>query len=126
MTNYIDGFVFPVPRRYLDTYRQVAEEVAEIWKAYGAISYLEFVGDDLYLDGTKSFVEAIEPKEDEVIVFGWITFPSRAVRDEANQNVANDPRMAALMARLSLPGKLIFDASRMIYGGFKLLIPSNA
>jgi len=49
MTNYIDGFVLPIPRIYLNEYKKVAEKVAEIWKKYGAIAYFEFVGDDLFL-----------------------------------------------------------------------------
>ena len=47
MANYIDGFVFPVPRIHLNTYQDVAETVAEIWKEHGALGYFEYVGDDL-------------------------------------------------------------------------------
>ena len=54
MKNYIDGFVLPIPRIYLEEYKKVAEKVAEIWKEYGAIAYFEFVGDDLSLEGTKN------------------------------------------------------------------------
>ena len=120
--NYIDGFVLPIPRIYLGEYKKAAEKVAEIWKEYGAIAYFEFVGDDLYLEGTKSFVETINVKEDEEIVFGWVVFPSKKVRDLANKKVPMDPRMAALVAPLTNPEKLVFDASRMIYGGFKSLV----
>ena len=75
MTNYIDGFVFPIPRIYINEYKKAAEKIAEIWKEYGAIAYFEFIGDDLFLEGTKSFIEALEAKEDEEIVFGWVVFP---------------------------------------------------
>lgn len=125
MTNYIDGFVLPVPKIHLDQYRRVAEKVAEIWKEYGALAYFEYVGDDLALEGTKSFVETVSAKEDEEIVFGWVVFPSKEIRDLANQKVPNDPRMAELVTPLMLPEKLIFDASRMVYGGFKPLVQSN-
>lgn len=122
MKNYIDGFVFPIPKIYLDEYKKVAEKVAEIWKEYGAIAYLEFVGDDLFLEGTKSFTETIEAKENEEIVFGWVVFPSKEVRDLANRKVPTDPRMSELVTPLTNPEKLIFDASRMVYGGFKPLV----
>ncbi|WP_197276097.1 DUF1428 domain-containing protein [Mangrovimonas sp. TPBH4] len=125
MTNYIDGFVLPIPRVYLDAYKQVAEEVAEIWKEYGAIAYFEFVGDDLHLDGTKSFIESVDLKEDEELIFGWVLFPSKEIRDLANQKVPTDPRMKELVEPLMIPKKLIFDPSRMIYGGFKPLIQSK-
>lgn len=122
MENYIDGFVLPVPRIYLDEYKKVAEKVAEIWKEYGAIAYLEFVGDDLSLEGTKSFIEAVDAKEDEEIVLGWVVFPSKEIRDAANKKVPTDPRMAELVAPLTNAKKLIFDAGRMVYGGFKPLV----
>ncbi|BFP43170.1 DUF1428 domain-containing protein [Flavobacteriaceae bacterium GF1] len=125
MKNYIDGFVLPVPSIHLDEYKKVAEEVAEIWKEYGALAYFEFVGDDLFLEGTKSFIETVAAKDDEEIVFGWVVFPSKAVRDLANKKVPMDPRMTALVAPLTEPKKLIFDGSRMVYGGFRSLVASE-
>ena len=125
MKNYIDGFVFPVPRIYLEEYSKVAEKVAEIWKEYGATDYFEFVGDDLSLEGTKSFIKTVDAKEDEEVVFGWVVFPSKEIRDLANKKVPADPRMAELVSPLTNPQKLIFDASRMVYGGFKTLVQSN-
>lgn len=119
MANYIDGFVFPIPKKYLDEYKNVAEKVAEVWKKYGAIEYREFVGDDLQLEGTKSFIDALNINEDEAIVFGWVVFPSKDVRDSANKKVPEDPGMTKLVAPLTDPDRLIFDARRMVYGGFK-------
>ncbi len=125
MANYIDGFVFPIPKRHLNEYRDIAEKVAEIWKEYGAIAYMEWVADDLTLEGTRSFVEAADAQEDEVVVFGWVVFPSKEVRDLANKRVPEDPRMTALVAPLMDSERLIFDASRMVYGGFKPLTQSK-
>jgi uncharacterized protein YbaA (DUF1428 family) len=125
MANYIDGFVFPIPGKYLAEYKEVAEKVAEIWKEYGAIAYYEFVGDDLTLEGTKSFTVALDTKDEEEIVFGWVVFPSKEIRDLANKRVPSDPRMAELIAPLTDPERLIFDAGRMVYGGFKPLVQSN-
>lgn len=124
MSNYIDGFVFPVPRIHLNEYRSVAEKIADIWKEYGALAYFEYVGEDLQLEGTRSFIEVVDLKEDEVVIFGWVVFPSKEVRDEANKQVPNDPRMAELIGPLTDPKRLIFDASRMVYGGFEALIRS--
>jgi uncharacterized protein YbaA (DUF1428 family) len=126
MTNYIDGFVLPVPQIHLNEYKSVAEKVAEIWKEYGALAYFEYVGEDLKLEGTRSFIELVDLKEDEVIVFGWVVFPSKETRDLANKQVPTDPRMAELVTPLTHPKRLIFDASRMIYGGFQPLVQSNS
>lgn len=125
MKNYIDGFVLPVPRIHLNEYKNVAEKVAEIWKEYGALSYFECVGEDLTLEGTRSFFEIADAKEDEVIVFGWVVFPSKEVRDEANRQVPNDERMAKLVTPLTNPKRLIFDAKRMVYGGFQAIVQSE-
>jgi len=125
MENYIDGFIFPVPRIHLNEYKSVAEKVAEIWREYGALSYFEYVGDDLNLEGTRSFVELVDLKEDEVIVFGWVIFPSKGIRDRANKQVSTDSRMAELVTPLSDPKRLIFDAKRMVYGGFQPLVQSS-
>lgn len=126
MENYIDGFVLPVPKAHLDEYKSVAEKVAEIWKEYGALAYFEYVGDDMELEGTRSFSEVAEQKEDEVVIFGWVLFPSKKVRDAANKQVPNDPRMTELVAPLTNTERLIFDAGRMVYGGFRPLVRSDS
>ena len=122
MSNYIDGFVLPIPRNHLNEYKRVAETAAKIWKEYGALAYFEYVGEDLKLEGTRSFPELVDAKEDEAIVFGWVVFESKEVRDLANERVAADPRMPDLITPLTNPSKLIFDAKRMAYGGFQSLV----
>jgi len=124
-TNYIDGFVLPIPRIHMDEYKRIAEAIAEVWKEYGAIAYFEYVGDDLQLEGTRSFYEIVDANEDEIIIFGWVVFDSRETRDHANKQVPLDSRMTDLVAPLTDPSKMIFDASRMVYGGFKPLVFSD-
>lgn len=125
MPNYIDGFILPIPRIHLDEYKRAAEQVADIWKEYGALAYFEYVGEDLTLEGTRSFVEVVNLKKDEAVVFGWVVFPSKEIRDSANKQVPNDPRIAELVGPLTVPDRLIFDAGRMVYGGFQALIRSD-
>ncbi len=122
MANYIDGFVLPIPRDRVNDYRRVAESVAEIWKEHGALDYSEFVGDDMNLEGTRSFNDLAAATEDEVVVFGWVVFESREARDLANKKVAADQRMAELVEPLTDPSSPIFDAGRMAYGGFQSLV----
>ncbi len=122
MKPYIDGFVFPLARKHLEAYGKVAEQVAKIWKEHGALSYHEYLGNDLKLGGTRSFSEAADLEEGEVVIFGWVVFPSKELRDKANQAVPKDPRMAELVVPLMDPNNLIFDAKRMIYGGFEEFI----
>ncbi len=118
MADYIDGFALPIPRDRLDAYRRVVEAVAEIWKEHGALDYREYVGDDLMLEGTRSFTDLVAATEGEVIVFGWVAFESREARDLANEKVAADPRMAELVDSSNTG----FDAKRMAYGGFQSFV----
>lgn len=121
MANYIDGFVLPISRDHLDDYKRLVAAVADIWMEHGALEYREYVGDDLLLDGTRSFTDLAAATDGEVIVFGWVEFESRAARDLANEKVAVDPRVAELV-KLSNSG---FDAERMAYGGFQSLVQSS-
>lgn len=118
MPNYIDGFVFPLLESQLNEYKPLAEAVATIWKEHGALDYVEYLGDDLSLDGTRSFIDAIDAKKGEVIIFGWVVFESRQSRDLVNEKVENDVRMADLINSFDSG----FDAKRMAHGGFKPFI----
>lgn len=118
MANYVDGFALPIPLDHLSDYRRLSKAVAEIWKEHGALDYREFVANDPDLEGTRSFAEALSAGEGETVVFGWVAFASREARDLANQMVAADPRIPALMSELDTG----FDGARMAYGGFEPLI----
>ncbi len=123
MANYIDGFSFPILEKHLDRYKEVAHSVGKIWKEHGALAYYEFVGEDLKkLEGTKSFPDVVEAKEGETIIFGWVIFENREARDVANKRVATDTRMGDLIAPLVDPKDVIFDAGRMVFGGFQSFV----
>jgi uncharacterized protein YbaA (DUF1428 family) len=47
-----------------------------------------------------------------------MVYESRAHRDEVNDNLMKDPRMAELMETRAMP----FDGKRMIYGGFEVMV----
>ncbi len=118
MADYIDGFVFPIPLKHLIDYQRIASDIAAIWVEHGALDYREYVGDDMRLAGTRTFMDAAGAADDEAIVFGYVSFASREARDLANEMVAADPRMDTLMASVDVG----FDAERMAYGGFKPLV----
>lgn len=122
MTNYIDGFVFPIQSQHLQKYKEVAQSVATIWREHGALSYSEFVGDDLVMDGVRSFAEMTNATNDEVIIFGWVSFSSKESRDIIHEKIAIDPRMNDLIAPLVDPSKIIFNSNRMAFAGFKPII----
>lgn len=122
MSNYIDGFVFPIKKEHLNTYKEAAIQVAKIWKEYGALSYQEFSGDDMNLESVLAFPDIMNCAEDEVIVFGWVTYPSKDIRDIALKKSTKDQRILHLITPITEGPYIIFDPSRMAYGGFKPLI----
>lgn len=122
MAKYADGYAFPIATEHLYQYQKVAREVAAIWREHGALEYYEFYGDDLHVPGTRSFIDAVGAKADETVVFGWALFESKKAREQANAAVRKDPRMGQLVGPLMDPNNLIFDAQRMIFGGFDTLV----
>jgi uncharacterized protein YbaA (DUF1428 family) len=113
--NYADGYVLPVPRKNLATYRRMAAEAGKVWRKYGALQFCECIGDDLKTVKMKSFPSLVKPKRGETVVFSWIMFKSRAHRDSVNARVMKDPRLIKMMKSKKVP----FDSKRMTYGGFK-------
>ncbi len=116
--HYVDGFVLPVPQKNLDAYRKMARKAGKIWKEYGAIEYVECVADDVQPGKSTSFPQAVKLKPDEVVVFSWIVYKSRAHRDKVNKLVMADPRLSSMMD----PKRMPFDAKRMFWGGFKPIV----
>jgi len=115
---YVDGFVVPVPKKNLQAYRRMALKAGKIWKEFGALEYIECVADDVKPGKLTSFPQSVKLKPDEVAVFSWIVYKSRAHRDRINKKVMNDPRLANMMDPKAIP----FDSKRMIYGGFKTMV----
>ncbi len=116
MSKYIDGFLIPVPKANLHAYREVAQKACAIWMEYGALDYMEYVGDDMDAKGTVSFPQLAGCKEGEVPLFSYIVYRSREHRDEVNAKVMADPRMA------EQSGEGVFDWKRMASGGFKSIV----
>ena len=115
---YVDGFVLPLPKRKLKTYRRLATKAGKIWREHGAVDYWECVADDVKAGNVASFPRSVRLKSGETVLFAWIVFKSRAHRDQVNAKVIADPRLAGMMSIEDMP----FDAKRMIYGGFKVLV----
>jgi len=115
---YVDGFIVAVPKKNLEAYRELSSKAGAVWKEYGAVTYVECVADDVKPGTLTSFPQAVQLQPDEVVVFAWITYKSRAQRDSVNDQVMKDPRLAGMMD----PSKSVFDHKRMIFGGFETIV----
>jgi uncharacterized protein YbaA (DUF1428 family) len=113
--NYVDGFVLAVPVANKDAYLQMATKAAEVFKDCGALHVVECWGDDVPEGKVTSFTMAVKRQDDEAIVFSWVTWPSKAVRDEGMKKFMEDPRLDGMK---DMP----FDGKRMIFGGFQVIV----
>lgn len=117
--HYIDGFVVPVPAGNREAYRKMAAEAAPIFIEYGALRVVEAWDDDIKTGKTNDFRTAVIAEEGEKVVFSWIEWPSKAVRDAGMEKVMSDERMKP-------DGDLPFSGARMIYGGFATIVDETA
>ena len=113
---YIDGFIIPVPKKNMQAYLKMAKKAAKVWKDHGALEVRECAADDVKVGKWTSFPRSVKQKKSETVVFSYIVYKSRAARDKCLAKVMKDKRLAAMID----PKKMLFDAKRMIYGGFKV------
>jgi uncharacterized protein YbaA (DUF1428 family) len=116
--SYIDGFVIPVPTGKKAAYREAAAKAAPLFKEYGATRIVECWGDDVPDGKVTDFKGAVKATPGENIVFSWIVWPSKGIRDAANEKMKSDPRM-------KMTDDMPFDPQRMIYGGFEVILDTD-
>ena len=113
---YIDGFVAAVPTANREAYRKHAAMAAPVFKEHGALKMVECWDDDVPDGKLTSFPKAVQKKDDETVVFSWIVWPSKQVRDEGMKKVMADPRVQPDA------NPMPFDGKRLIFGGFEVLV----
>ena len=67
MPTYVDGFVIPVPKKKLAAYFRMAKKASKIWKEYGALDYVETVGEDLKVSWGATFPRTHKLKRGETV-----------------------------------------------------------
>ena len=112
--HYIDGCVIPVPTANKQRYLDHARIAAVVFKEHGALKLVDCWGDDVPDGKVTSFPMAVKCEPHETVVFSWIVWPSREVRDAGMAKVMSDPRLQSV----DMP----FDGKRMIFGGFQMVI----
>lgn len=118
--DYVDGFVVPVPHEKKEAYFALAKKASAKFQEYGALRVVEAWGDDLPDGKTTDFRRAVQAKEGENVVYSWIEWPSKAVRDEAWPKLMADPDMQPD------DGNMPFDGMRMFWGGFDVILDTKA
>jgi uncharacterized protein YbaA (DUF1428 family) len=117
---YVDGFIVAVPTANKEKYRKHASDAAPLFREFGATRLVEAWADDVPEGKITDFRRAVKATEDEAVVFSWLEYPSKEVRDAANQKMRADPRMKEMGETMP------FDGMRMVYGGFAGLLDEGS
>ncbi|WP_061929428.1 DUF1428 domain-containing protein [Aureimonas sp. AU22] len=113
---YVEGFLVPVPEANRQAYLELAARAAPLFREYGALEVVECWGADIPDGKVTDFRRAVKAEAGETVVFSWIIYPSKSVRDEAVEKVFKDPRMD--MDEATMP----FSGQRMVFGGFDMIL----
>lgn len=113
---YIDGFVAAVPAANKAAYIAHANKCVPIFKKHGALRVVDSWGVEVPNGKTTSFPLAVKKKDDEVVIFSWIEWPSKEARDAGMKEVEKDPFFQ------SDEEFTIFDGGRMLIGGFETIV----
>lgn len=131
---YIDCYLIPIKSSKKADYIAVAARTSEVLMENGAIRTVETWQDVMTQDpaqyraaGTqgrvsaenippRTFNDAADTKDGEVVVFSWVEWPDKATRDAGLPKAMADPRMHA-----HKPGTEAFDGQRLIAGGFEVI-----
>jgi uncharacterized protein YbaA (DUF1428 family) len=113
---YVDGFVAAVPTANREAFRHHAETAAVIFREHGALQVVECWGDDVPEGKVTSFPMAVKRKDDETVIFSWITWPDKATRDRGMAALMQDARMSPET------NPMPFDGQRVIFGGFQAIV----
>lgn len=118
MATYVDGFLLTVPKSQLVAYRRMAKEGREVWMKHGALDYKECVGDDLaHGERVKNpFTKVVGLREDELVIFSYIVFKSKAERNKINKKVM------AYFSEKYKNQKMPVTTRRFSYGGFATIV----
>jgi uncharacterized protein YbaA (DUF1428 family) len=113
---YLDAVVVPVATAKKAAYTAFCHTAAAAFIAAGATRVVDAWGDDVPDGQVTDLKRAVHLTEDESVVFGWVEWPSKDVRDAGWQTVMADERFAGDPSQRGMDGK------RMIFGGFAPLL----
>ena len=115
---YIDGFVIPVKTADKQAFLDHALRIDKVFIEHGALRVVEAWGDDVPAGKITDFMRAVQATDDETVVFAWIEWPDKGVRDAAMKAIQSNAAMTA--------EPMPFDGKRMIFGGFEPVVTLEA
>ena len=113
---YVDGLVAAVPTARREEFIAWSRRMSQAFRKNGALRQVDCWGDQVPEGKLTSLPMAVKCGPDETVVFSWVEWPSKEVRNAAWAALESDPQMQ--------PGAdpMPFDGTRMIFGGFEMVV----
>ena len=118
--SYIDGYVFAVPTANKQEFIDYAEMADNMFTDHGATRVIECWGDDIPSGELTDFRKAVQAQDDETVVFSWVEWPDKAIRDQAIKKMEKLMETDERFDQEKNP--MPFDGKRLIYGGFSPVV----
>ncbi len=116
---FIDAVILPVPTANKQAYLEFAQRIAIPFLEQGATRLVDAWGVAVPEGKVTDYHRATLRQDDESVVYSWVEWPSRAVRDAAWEVLMSDERLDASKNRP-------FDGKRMIFGGFTPIVDTGS
>ena len=114
---YVDGIIASVPSRKRDDFVDHAAKTAWLFQDNGALRLVDGWGADVPIGKITDFPRAVQAKDDETVIFGWVEWPDKPTRDAGMAAMMRDPRMREMPPAWN--GRLA------IFGGFTPILDTD-
>ena len=109
----------PVPEGKKDAYRELASNMAKVFREFGAIRVVEAIADDVSHGEVTDFYRAVKVgRGRDVLLFSFIEWPDKQTRDDGWAKIMEDESMKPA-------GDMPFAGQRMFWGGFDPIVDSE-
>jgi uncharacterized protein YbaA (DUF1428 family) len=109
-SDYVDGVVASVPDGNRQGFVDHAAATARFFQKQGALRVVDGWGTDVPAGKVTDFKRAVQAKDGETVVFGWIEWPDKSTRDAGMRTLMQDPRMREIAPA--------WNGQLAIFGGF--------
>jgi uncharacterized protein YbaA (DUF1428 family) len=90
---YVDAVVASVPDGDRQGFTDHTAKAAGLFQEKGALRLVDGWGTDVPAGKVTDFKRAVQAKDGETVVFGWIEWPDKSTRDAGMGALMQDPRM---------------------------------
>lgn len=114
---YVDGVVASIPNGKRQELVNHVTKVAGLFQEKGALRVVDGWGIDVPDGKVTDFKRAVQAKEGETVIFGWIEWPDKTTRNAGRGALMHDPRMREIQPPWNGPFA--------IFGGFTPILDTD-